>query len=165
MKRIFLALLGLLALHSSAFSQTATDLNEGSRLVSLGNNNYQFNWWARAGVYYLVDVSPDLLTWSYTDAVFAGQGGVSPDVQFLNYTGDRLFVRLNTDPFNTDADGDGIPDGWEVLYGLNPRGSGDAASDADGDGISNLAEYQQNLDLSKMDNPAVGLSVFGFATP
>ncbi len=51
MKRIFLC---LLALSSGAFSQAPSDLNEGSTLISLGNNSYRFTWWARAGVFYLV---------------------------------------------------------------------------------------------------------------
>ncbi|MFC1499175.1 hypothetical protein ACFLS1_12005, partial [Verrucomicrobiota bacterium] len=39
-----------------------------------------------------------------------------------------------------DSDGDGMPDTWEDLYGLNSS-SNDAAGDADGDGQSNLNEY------------------------
>ena len=145
MKRILFTLLGLLALQEGAFSQTATDPNEGSRLIALGNNNYQFNWWARAGSYYLVDVSDDLYSWNYVSTVFLGFGGISSPVYF-NVSGEKFFVRLNTDPFNTDADGDGIPDGWEVLYGLNARFAGDASLDPDGDGFTNLEEYALSLD-------------------
>lgn len=146
MKRIILSLLSVLAFQAAAFSQTANDPNAGSRLISLGNNYYQFNWWARAGVYYLVDVSPDLYSWTYHDDVFLGLGGISAPVYFYNVSGDRMFVRLNIDPFNTDSDGDGIPDGWEVLHGLNARFAGDASLDPDGDGFTNLEEYALNLD-------------------
>ncbi len=41
---------------------------------------------------------------------------------------------------NNDSDGDGIPDGWELFYGLNPSAN-DAAQDPDGDGVDNLHEY------------------------
>ena len=41
---------------------------------------------------------------------------------------------------NPDSDGDGMPDLWELLYGLSV-GVNDAASDLDGDGASNLNEY------------------------
>ncbi len=41
-----------------------------------------------------------------------------------------------------DTDGDGLPDRWEVLYGLNPYDAADALLDFDGDGISNRDEYQ-----------------------
>ncbi len=41
---------------------------------------------------------------------------------------------------STDSDGDGLPDWWERLYGLNPD-LADSGDDADGDGWSNLDEY------------------------
>ncbi len=40
-----------------------------------------------------------------------------------------------------DEDGDGMPDAWEIKYGLNPLDPSDAAKDANGNGISNLQEY------------------------
>lgn len=41
-----------------------------------------------------------------------------------------------------DTDGDGIPDKWEIRYGLNPKDPADAAADTDKDGFTNLEEYQ-----------------------
>lgn len=46
-----------------------------------------------------------------------------------------------------DDDGDGMPDAWEVRYGLNPL-INDALGDLDGDGVSNLAEYTNGSDPS-----------------
>ena len=43
----------------------------------------------------------------------------------------------NTD---TDDDNDGMPDTWELLYGLDPL-LDDAAADPDGDEVSNINEY------------------------
>jgi hypothetical protein len=43
---------------------------------------------------------------------------------------------------SSDADGDGMPDEWEDLYGLLRGNSADAALDKDGDGMSNLAEFR-----------------------
>lgn len=40
-----------------------------------------------------------------------------------------------------DSDLDGIPDEWEIRYGLNPNAD-DAFQDADADGFTNLEEYQ-----------------------
>jgi hypothetical protein len=45
-----------------------------------------------------------------------------------------------------DRDGDGIPDSWEITYGLNPTNAVDAAADPDGDGMSNLDEYRADTD-------------------
>ncbi len=50
--------------------------------------------------------------------------------------------RPSTDPSDElDSDVDGIPDGWERLYGLNPLAPDDAVLDPDGDGASNRDEY------------------------
>lgn len=47
-----------------------------------------------------------------------------------------------------DSDNDGIPDSWEVTYGLDPNDPSDAALDSDGDGISNLDEYHEGSNPS-----------------
>jgi Lamin Tail Domain/CotH kinase protein/Bacterial TSP3 repeat len=44
-----------------------------------------------------------------------------------------------------DRDGDGMPDAWETDHGLNPDFN-DAAEDTDGDGLTNLQEYQAGTD-------------------
>ena len=44
----------------------------------------------------------------------------------------------NADP---DDDNDGLPDTWEVAYGLDPFAA-NSTGDTDGDGFSNLAEYE-----------------------
>ena len=49
-----------------------------------------------------------------------------------------------TDPFDPDTDGDQMPDGWEVYYGLNPLFN-DSAGDLDGDGISNFEEWNNTF--------------------
>ena len=41
-----------------------------------------------------------------------------------------------------DADADLMPDAWEAFYGLNPTSAADAAADPDGDGLTNLQEFQ-----------------------
>jgi hypothetical protein len=50
------------------------------------------------------------------------------------------------DNADLDDDNDGMPDAWEILHGLNPRNAADAAGDRDGDGLSNLEEYEQGRD-------------------
>jgi hypothetical protein len=45
------------------------------------------------------------------------------------------------DSATLDSDGDGLPDFWELRFGLNPS-LADSDEDGDGDGLSNLREYQ-----------------------
>src|SRR5262249_42588623 len=45
-----------------------------------------------------------------------------------------------------DSDGDGMPDGWERRYGLNPHDFSDGSADKDEDGYSNLEEYLNGTD-------------------
>ncbi len=78
-----------------------------------------------------------------------------------------------------DSDGDGLPDEWEILNGLDP-GSGDgedgADGDADGDGRSNQDEYEGGTDPtspacilaspgSGPDNPPKGHGYYTDGTP
>ncbi len=63
---------------------------------------------------------------------------------------------------NRDSDGDQIHDGDELLLGLNPL-LNDALSDADGDGFSNLLEFQSGTDLnSGAANPVLGTELWTY---
>ena len=57
-----------------------------------------------------------------------------------------------TDPRNSDSDGDGLPDGWEFYWGLNPLAA-DSNEDFDNDSLSNILEY---------DNRKIENSIFSY---
>jgi hypothetical protein len=50
-----------------------------------------------------------------------------------------------------------MPDGWEVDNGLDPLAN-DAANDADGDGLTNLEEYQAGTDPQDSDSDDDGIN-------
>jgi len=77
---------------------------------------------------------------------FSGDSTEDPDGDYLT----NLTEFLNsTDPcVLDDYDGDGMPDGWEIIYsycGLDYL-TGDSLSDPDGDGDPNLVEYGNSTD-------------------
>jgi len=69
----------------------------------------------------------------------------NPCAQVVHNGGLLIYDKLVLDP-NGDNDGDGMPNGWEQSYGLDPFNAADANLDLDGDGFSNLQEYQAGTD-------------------
>ena len=57
------------------------------------------------------------------------------------YVRDQLVASITCKASDPDADFDVIPDCYEVRWGLNPNYAGDAQSDSDGDGLTNVQEY------------------------
>lgn len=57
-----------------------------------------------------------------------------------------------------DRDGDGLPNDWEIKYGLNPDDGSDAAKDTDFDGLTNLEEYKYKTDPKNPDTDGDGYS-------
>ena len=74
---------------------------------------------------------------------------------------DSWLAGMGDDPDQQDADGDGLPDNWETVHGLNPNdatGVNGANGDPDGDGLTNIFEYQAGLDPNSPDTNGDGIS-------
>ncbi len=52
-----------------------------------------------------------------------------------------------------DTDGDGMPDAWEIRYGLNPNSAADANGDFDHTGYTNIEKYINGLDDCSYQKP------------
>jgi hypothetical protein len=91
-----------------------------------------------------------IMTFTPSSYMLAGNYSVSIAASAEDLDGVKMLSAFNwyfTVAY-ADYDGDGMPDSWEIQYGLDPTVN-DAAGDLDGDGMPNLYEYQNNL------NPAV----------
>ena len=65
---------------------------------------------------------------------------------------------IGSNPLAKDTDGDGMPDGWEVSFGLDALNPADATPDLNGDGLSNLDNYLTGTDPIDTDFDKDGLT-------
>lgn len=71
---------------------------------------------------------------------------------------DEAEAGYGTNPNSADSDGDGMPDLFEVQYGLNNT-TNDAQEDLDGDGFTNLREFQMQSNPADPGNPRLDFYV------
>ena len=90
---------------------------------------------------------PSVGGFAFPDSVF-DEFSVKPDADADGLWDDEeISLALGgtgTDPLLKDSDGDGLPDGWEMVQGLDPKpgtGANDAALDSDEDGFTNWEEF------------------------
>ncbi len=74
------------------------------------------------------------------------EDGLSNLEEFLN----------STNPNSPDSDGDGLPDGYEVVNMLDPLNSSDASIDQDGDGLNNTQEFENGTNPNESDSDGDG---------
>ena len=84
----------------------------------------------------------DVGTQAFTLTVDDGDGGSAS----LSWSVDVAF---------TDLDDDGMADTWEDGYGLDPGDAADALLDGDGDGRTNLEEFEEGTDPTNYDGPGI----------
>lgn len=176
-----LSLLALAGMASAIFAQAP----QPQAVLTPGTDNtWNLDWDGIAGRTYFLQHSEDLVSWQYFPLIESGndetlgwgfassadkffvrlrytdQPTSNPDFADFDADGltnwDEIFI-YGTDPFNPDSDGDGMPDGFEVQYYLNPSDASDASQDADEDGLTNLQEYDLGTDPNNADSDGDGV--------
>lgn len=92
----------------------------------------------------------------YKNGVWCNSESDTDSDELLDY----MELVLGTNINNVDTDGDGLPDGYEVMtLGTDPlkadsddNGTTDGQEDADSDTLNNLREYQLGTDPNKAEN-------------
>jgi hypothetical protein len=77
------------------------------------------------------------------------------DTQGNNKTTEEKTFWITNDLNDTDSDG--MPDAWELRYGLDPYDPTDAFLDADNDGVTNLQEYLQGTNPLKKESSSASI--------
>ena len=85
-----------------------------------------------------------------------GTGGVSYDLNEV--WGISSLFAADTAGWAKDSDSDGIPDWYEILYNLNPSVA-DSHADPDGDGRTNLQEYNARTNPVSFDNWSIPAAI------
>src|SRR5690606_3554624 len=79
-----------------------------------------------------------------------------PEVDANNFELDHITLSTAVPP-EFDSSGDGLPDAWKIIYGLDPLAYHDPDLDLDGDGLSLWQEYQLGSDPTNSDTNGDGI--------
>jgi hypothetical protein len=150
---------------------TAAPVNQTTAfsIIDISRDTNQFitiTWESSTNFVFIVLSSDDPGTnavWA-PRAAMSGLDGATGWTDATTTNVDHGFFRVaRVDPMD-DFDGDGMPNGWELRYGLNPIDPGDAHACIVCDGTDNLTKYLQGRDPTKEavadTDGHVSLSVF-----
>lgn len=104
---------------------------------------------------------PPTGAWGSYSVTVSASGASNFDESFRRYELRGFHVHEFDENFNAcdpDDDDDGLPDRWEVLYGLDPTDPADATLDPDGDGLNSLEEFLEGTDPFDPDSDEGGES-------
>jgi hypothetical protein len=126
----------------ATFPEGAVVSLTGGSMTSGGSDNGDFTW-SYDGHAVPIGTTKDLTTTLnevgvHTLSLQVVDGGLS----------DTSSITVTVVP---DYDHDGMPNAWELAHQLNPLDPTDAFTDTDGDGLSNLREYQLGTNPRSLD--------------
>ncbi|MFX0208519.1 MAG: LamG-like jellyroll fold domain-containing protein [Candidatus Hodarchaeota archaeon] len=82
--------------------------------------------------------------------------GIIDEIKIYEQALNTTEITSQSSSFANDSDGDGMSDGWETLYNLNPFFN-EANEDPDNDSLSNLDEYLERTNPHNSDSDADGM--------
>jgi len=125
-------------------------INGGAASTTSRTVNLSLNATDSQGSVASMMISNDSLSWSQEVAyattqawvLSQGDGNKTVYVLFRDIAGNLMSTPVSDSiELLLDSDSDGMPDAWEITYGLDPTNPADASLDSDHDGLSNIEEY------------------------
>ena len=183
--RLFLILIFSLFCTIPPLSAQGNGIDQTSEVVSVGNDKF-LRWFGHAGRTYFIQVSDPndhLNEWTWAPIIETGN---DEDISYeVDGTADKGFFRLkysdqpttdpdnddfdsdtisnidevsyyNSDPLDSDTDNDGMPDGYEANYYFDLNFD-EGGYDYDGDGLTNLGEYNAGTEPYDSDTDGDGM--------
>jgi hypothetical protein len=126
------------------FSEPMNTASVEEALKVTSDLQYTLIWYNNGQELWLDDITGLEFDGLYTVNLESGVTDLAGN-PIINFTGYSFIATID---IYLDSDGDGLPDGWEFYYGLNPDDPTDAGNDLDGDGYSNLDEFRDGSDPS-----------------
>jgi hypothetical protein len=166
-------------------SAQGNGIEQASELVTVGPDKF-LRWYGHADRTYFIQVSDPndhLNRWTWAPII---ESGNDEDISYeVDGTADKGFFRLkytdqpttdpdnddfdgdtisnldevsyyNSDPLDSDTDNDGMPDGYEVTYYYDLNFD-EGGYDYDGDGLTNLGEYNAGTEPYYSDTDGDGM--------
>jgi len=166
-------------------SAQGNGIEQASELVTVGPDKF-LRWYGHADRTYFIQVSDPndhLKRWTWAPII---ESGNDEDISYeVDGTADKGFFRLkytdqpttdpdnddfdgdtisnidevsyyNSDPLNSDTDNDGMPDGYEAYYYFDLNFD-EGGYDYDGDGLTNLGEYNAGTEPYYSDTDGDGM--------
>ena len=123
------------------------DFNLRMELISVDQGTIEFEYDAHGNRTKKSTTNEDVYTgYSLNDQLIFERASGGSLIEYVYFDG-KLVAKIDQCSV-LDSDGDGIPDCFEILWGLDVSDASDALLDTDSDGLTNLEEYQNGLDAN-----------------